>query len=51
MVTVESRIVSGTALVEKTSVVHLSAFRKEEPDSGGKVGFQRFSDRRRRQVL
>jgi hypothetical protein len=43
----ESRIVSGAALADTSKVLHLSAFRKNGSDSSAKVGFQRFSYRRR----
>jgi len=43
----ESRIVSGAALVDISTVLHLSAFRKTGNSSGNRVGFQRFSYRRR----
>ncbi len=46
--TVESRIVSGAALVENDRVIHLSAFRKKQGNSSRKVRFQRYSERRRR---
>jgi len=47
-VTLESRVVSGSALVEEDRVLHLSAFKKETKGNSGGVGYQRFSQRRRR---
>ncbi|MFO7970197.1 MAG: DUF6569 family protein [Desulfobacterales bacterium] len=47
-ITFESRMVSGTALVEKDRVLHLSAFKKEKRGNSNDVGYQRFSQRRRR---
>ena len=44
----ESRITAGTALADGEKVLHLSAFRKEDGSGGGRVGFQRFSERRSR---
>jgi len=43
----ESRIVSGAALADTSKVLHLSAFRKNGDRNGNRVGFQRFSFRRR----
>lgn len=39
---------TGAALVEDGKVLHMNAFRTEGPSGRGKVGFQRFSQRRRR---
>ena len=44
----ESRIAAGTALADGETVLHLSAFRKEEASGRNHVGFQRFSSRRAR---
>ena len=43
----ESRIVSGAALADINKVLHLSAFRKNRGSGGSRVGFRRFSSRRR----
>ena len=45
----ESRIAQGAALADGQTVLHLSAFRKEDGSGGSRVGFQRFSARRSRQ--
>jgi len=45
----ESRIAQGAALADGQTVLHLSAFRKENGSGGSRVGFQRFSARRSRQ--
>jgi hypothetical protein len=47
-ITFESRSVSGAGLVEKDRVLHLSAFKKEKSGTSNGVGYQRFSQRRRR---
>ncbi len=47
-ITFESRTVSGAALVEKDRVLHLSAFKREKRGNSNGVGYQRFSQRRRR---
>ncbi len=47
-VTIQSRMVSGAALIEKDRVKHLSVFRKSQDNSSGGVRFQRFSQRRLR---
>ena len=44
--TFESRLLTGSALVDKTRVVHLSAFRKVGAANRNTPGFQRFSSRR-----
>jgi hypothetical protein len=46
----ESRITQGTALADGKKALHLSAFRKEGGSGSGRVGFQRFSSRRNRQL-
>ena len=46
-VTLESRIVSGAALVEGERVIHLSAFKKTTGDGSNRLQYQRFSQRRR----
>jgi hypothetical protein len=45
-ITFESRIVSGAALVEGNSVLHLSAFKKEGKGNPIHVRYQRYSQRR-----
>jgi len=45
-ITLESRTVSGAALVEGDRLLHLSAFRKEKKNDVSGVGFQRYSRRR-----
>jgi hypothetical protein len=47
-ITFESRMVSGAALVNDDRVLHLSAFKKEKRGNSNGVGYQRFSQRRRR---
>ncbi|RZB36278.1 MAG: hypothetical protein SRB2_02103 [Desulfobacteraceae bacterium Eth-SRB2] len=47
-ITFEFRTVSGAALVNDDQVLHLSAFKKEKGDNASGVGYQRFSQRRRR---
>lgn len=47
-ITFESRIISGTALVEGNRVLHISAFKKEKSSNSSGVGFQRYSHRRNR---
>jgi len=49
-ITFESRTVSGIALVEEDSILHLSAFKKEKIDNSPGVGFQRYSHRRTRRI-
>ncbi|SHJ99920.1 hypothetical protein SAMN02745216_02677 [Desulfatibacillum alkenivorans DSM 16219] len=44
---IDSWTISGAALLEQGQVLHLSAFQKEEPGESPRVGFQRFSQRRR----
>jgi len=47
-VSIESRVVSGAALMENSRVIHLSAFRKVKGDSSGGVNYRRYSERYRR---
>jgi len=47
-ITFESRVVSGSALVEGNRVLHISAFKKEKGGNSSGVGFQRYSHRSRR---
>ena len=49
-ITFESRIVSGSALVEGNRVLHISAFKKEKSGNSSGVGFQRYSHRRTRRI-
>ena len=49
-ITFESRIVSGTALVEGNRVLHISAFKKEKKGNSHKIGFNRFSKRRSQRI-
>jgi len=49
-ITFESRIVSGSALVEGNRVLHISAFKKEKSGNSSGVGFQRYSNRRNRRL-
>lgn len=44
-VTVQSRVVSGAVLIEKSQVIHLSAFRKVRGHSSPGVGYRRYSER------
>ena len=44
--TFESRLLTGSALVDEARMLHLSAFRKMGGINSGKPGFQRFSRRR-----
>ena len=49
-VTLESRSVSGAALVEEDRVLHLSAFKKDHGHGSDRVRYQRFSQRRGQRV-
>lgn len=49
-ITFESRVVSGSALVEGNRVLHISAFKKEKSGNASGVGFQRYSNRRNRRL-
>jgi hypothetical protein len=49
-VAIESRSVSGAALVEETRVLHLSAFKKDHGHKSTGVRYQRFSQRRGQRV-
>jgi hypothetical protein len=46
-VLLESRVVSGAALVADNHVLHLSAFKKEAGEDADRLRYQRFSQRRR----
>ena len=46
-ITFESRTVSGAALAEGDRLLHLSAFKKQKGETSHKVGYRRYSQRRR----
>jgi hypothetical protein len=43
---IKSRMITGTALADGETMLHLSVFRKDRASNGNRVGFQRFSARR-----